>query len=86
MNRLFLQAEPLSPSSRLPVSPAIPQLGDGDRSPTPSESPPEREPIRHLLIGSPATVGLTIHHLHILHYADAGLWSPAITYHLSNWS
>jgi hypothetical protein len=112
MNHSFLQAESLSPSSRLLVSPAMPQLEDGDRScsqPYPlglyrhhfnfrndclirhspiqnpkskiqngTEPPPEREPIRHLLIGSPAAVGLTIHHLHILHYADAGLWSPAI--------
>jgi hypothetical protein len=39
---------------------------------------PEREPIRHLLIGSPAAVQLTIHRLHTLYYADAGLWSPAI--------
>jgi hypothetical protein len=78
MNHLFLQAESLSPSSRLPLSPATSFLGDGDRSPTHPEPPPEREPIRHLLIGSPAAVGLTIHQLHRLQYADAGLWSPAI--------
>jgi hypothetical protein len=39
---------------------------------------PCREPIRHLLIGSPALVQHTIHQLHNLHYAEAGLWSPAI--------
>jgi hypothetical protein len=77
MKHSFLQAESLSPLSHLSVSPAIPQLEDGDRSPAQLE-PPGREPIRHLLIGSPAAVGLTIHRLHILQYADAGLWSPAI--------
>ncbi|NJN60091.1 MAG: hypothetical protein HC879_22740 [Leptolyngbyaceae cyanobacterium SL_5_9] len=39
---------------------------------------PYREPIRHLLIGSPTLVQHTIHQLHNLHYAEAGLWSPAI--------
>jgi hypothetical protein len=43
-----------------------------------TEPPPEQEPIRHLLIGSPAAVGLTIHQLHRLQYVEAGLWSPAI--------
>ena len=76
MNQMFLQAESLSPSSRLPLSPATSPLGGGDRSC--SQPQPEREPIRHLLIGSPAAVGLTIHQLHRLQYADAGLWSPAI--------
>jgi hypothetical protein len=37
-----------------------------------------REPIRHLLIGSPPLVQTTIHQLHNLHYAEAGLWSPEI--------
>jgi hypothetical protein len=78
MNHLFLQAESLSLASRLSLFAAPSPLGHGDRSPTPPESPPEREPIRHLLIGSPAAVGLTIHHLHRLRYVDAGLWSPAI--------
>ncbi|MBD2000084.1 hypothetical protein H6G00_26320 [Leptolyngbya sp. FACHB-541] len=39
---------------------------------------PNREPIRHLLIGSPPLVQNTIHQLHNLHYAEAGLWSPEI--------
>jgi hypothetical protein len=38
-----------------------------------------REPIRHLLIGSPALVQQTIHQLHNLRYAEAGLWSPEIS-------
>ncbi|MBD2068367.1 hypothetical protein H6F93_12680 [Leptolyngbya sp. FACHB-671] len=39
---------------------------------------PCREPIRHLLIGSPTLMQHTIHQLHNLHYAEAGLWSPTI--------
>jgi hypothetical protein len=78
MNHLLLRAESLSPSSRLPLSAAPSPLGHGDRSHIQPEPPPAREPIRHLLIGSPAAVGLTIHHLHVLDYADAMLWSPAI--------
>jgi hypothetical protein len=39
---------------------------------------PNREPIRHLLIGSPTLVQHTIHQLHNLRYAEAGLWSPEI--------
>jgi hypothetical protein len=38
-----------------------------------------REPIRHLLIGSPTLVQQTIHQLHNLRYAEAGLWSPEIS-------
>jgi hypothetical protein len=66
MNHALLQAEFHSPTPPLPSdSLMLPEL-------------PEREPIRHLLIGSPAAVQLTIHRLHTLHYVDAGLWSPAI--------
>lgn len=36
---------------------------------------PGREPLRHLLLGSPQAVSLTIHQLHRLQYAEAGLWS-----------
>ncbi|MBN8564934.1 MAG: hypothetical protein J0L70_30945 [Leptolyngbya sp. UWPOB_LEPTO1] len=35
----------------------------------------DRERIRHLLIGSPQAVKRTIHLLHSLGYAEAGLWS-----------
>jgi hypothetical protein len=78
MNPMILRAERLSSSSRLPGSPSsTPQLSHGDRLLSPPELR-EREPIRHLLIGSPTAVQLTIHRLHVLHYADAGLWSPAI--------
>ncbi len=37
---------------------------------------PQREPIRHILLGSPAAVRQTIHTSHILHYAETVLWSP----------
>jgi hypothetical protein len=41
----------------------------------PTERIPGREPLRHLLIGSPRAVGLTIHQLHRLRYCEAGQWS-----------
>lgn len=55
----------------------------GDRSsplliPTPDELPPDREPLRHLLIGSPQAVRHTIHELHVLNYAEAIVWSPLL--------
>jgi len=53
-------------------APASPQL-----QPLPLRYP-NREPIRHLLIGSPRLVQQTIHQLHNLRYAEAGLWSPEI--------
>jgi hypothetical protein len=36
----------------------------------------ESDPLKHLLIGSPRAIQQTIHRLHNLGYADAGLWSP----------
>jgi hypothetical protein len=66
MNTLFLTTESLSPTTGLPT-PERNSILHGDR-----------EPIRHLLIGSPEIVRLTIHQLHNLRYAEAGLWSPAI--------
>lgn len=40
---------------------------------------PAREPLRHILLGSPAAVRQTIHLLHTLHYAETVLWSPILT-------
>lgn len=40
---------------------------------------PQREPIRHILLGSPAAVRQTIHLLHTLSYAETVLWSPILT-------
>jgi hypothetical protein len=39
---------------------------------------PKREPLRHLLIGSPQGVQQTIHRLHNLGYSEAGLWSSPL--------
>ncbi|WP_214662503.1 hypothetical protein [Amazonocrinis nigriterrae] len=37
---------------------------------------PKREPIKHVLIGSPKTVTSTIHFLQMIGYANVGDWSP----------
>ncbi len=55
----------------------------GDDKPTPipnqaASEQPTREPIKHLLIGSPKAVNSTIHHLHQLGYAQVGDWSPLL--------
>lgn len=39
---------------------------------------PLKEPIKHLLIGSPKAVTSTIHHLHQLGYAQVGDWSSLL--------
>ena len=39
---------------------------------------PDRDPLKHLLIGSPRAIRQTIHLLHTLRYTEAGLWSPLI--------
>jgi hypothetical protein len=39
---------------------------------------PKREPIKHLLIGSPKAVSSTIHYLQIIGYASTGDWSPLL--------
>jgi hypothetical protein len=38
----------------------------------------DRDVLKHLLIGSPRAIRHTIHLLHNLRYAEAGLWSPLI--------
>ncbi|MCC5637382.1 hypothetical protein LC593_16345 [Nostoc sp. CHAB 5844] len=51
-------------------------------APTPKASTqqpfPKREPIKHLLIGSPKAVTSTIHYLQAIGYAEVGDWSPLI--------
>jgi hypothetical protein len=43
------------------------------------ENPPaQREPIKHLLIGSPKAVSSTIHYLQVIGYASVGDWSPLL--------
>ncbi|MBD2454850.1 hypothetical protein H6G80_12240 [Nostoc sp. FACHB-87] len=39
---------------------------------------PHREPIKHLLIGSPKAVNSTIHYLQVIGYASVGDWSPLL--------
>lgn len=39
---------------------------------------PSREPLKHLLIGSPKAVTSTIHALYMLGYADIRDWSPLL--------
>ena len=39
---------------------------------------PIREPLKHLLIGSPKAVNSTIQYLHQLGYAQVGDWSPLL--------
>jgi hypothetical protein len=51
------------------VSPSLP-LGQ--------PTTPHRQPLKHLLIGSPKAVRGTIHALHVLGYAEVGAWSPLI--------
>ena len=54
----------------------------GDNTPpvNPSfeDSSPRREPIKHLLIGSPKAVTRTIRLLQVLGYANVGDWSPLL--------
>jgi len=60
---------------------SIPPTG-GASLPTanqPTEQPlPQREPIKHLLIGSPKAVTSTIHFLQVIGYASVGDWSPLL--------
>ncbi|WP_017655701.1 hypothetical protein [Fortiea contorta] len=39
---------------------------------------PNRERIKHILIGSPKAVRSTIHYLQIIGYASVGDWSPLL--------
>ncbi|MBD2629657.1 hypothetical protein [Trichormus variabilis] len=50
----------------------------GANDTTAVKEPSNREPLRHLLIGSRRTVTRTIHHLQVLGYADVGDWSEPI--------
>ena len=36
----------------------------------------KRGELRHILLGSPVAIRRTIHQLHVLNYAELGLWSP----------
>ncbi|OYD96728.1 hypothetical protein CDG76_08135 [Nostoc sp. 'Peltigera membranacea cyanobiont' 210A] len=58
-------------------------LGENLDTPTRKESTaqpfPNREPIKHLLIGSPKAVRSTIHYLQVIGYAGVGDWSPLLS-------
>lgn len=55
---------------------------DNPNTPVPNQTgkniPPNREPIKHTLIGSPKAVKSTIHYLQVIGYADAAAWSPPV--------
>ena len=44
----------------------------------PPPSQPQREPLRHILLGSRTGVQHTIHQLHSLGYSDQSYWSQLI--------
>jgi hypothetical protein len=43
---------------------------------TPEQALPDRELLKHILIGSPKVVRSAIHNLHVRGYAEATAWSP----------
>jgi hypothetical protein len=47
-------------------------------APTPGETNPSREPLKHLLIGSPQVVTNAIHGFYALGYAEVSAWSPLL--------
>jgi RecB family exonuclease len=59
-------------------------LPDADNQNTPvlnqstSQTEANREPLKHLLIGSSKAVTSTIHYLQVIGYADVGDWSPLL--------
>ena len=57
----------------LPDAQNVPILSQGS-----SQTEPNREPLKHLLIGTARTVTSTIHYLQVIGYADVGDWSPLL--------
>ncbi|GAX37118.1 hypothetical protein [Nodularia sp. NIES-3585] len=53
-------------------------LDTASNNPSPENASTRREPIKHLLIGSPKTVSSTIHYLQVIGYASIGDWSPLL--------
>ncbi|WP_214662593.1 hypothetical protein [Amazonocrinis nigriterrae] len=51
-------------------------LDAANLKPSPEKPLRKREPIKHLLIGSPKAVTSTIHLLQMIGYANVGDWSP----------
>ncbi|QSJ16710.1 hypothetical protein JYQ62_34365 [Nostoc sp. UHCC 0702] len=53
-------------------------LDAANLKPSPEKPLRKREPIKHLLIGSPKAVTSTIHYLQMIGYANVGDWSQLI--------
>ncbi|MFO5492836.1 MAG: hypothetical protein ACLBM6_09910 [Cuspidothrix sp.] len=51
--------------------------GIGDTTPL-KEVIPDRESLKHIVVGSAKAVTSTIHNLQILGYAEVGDWSPLL--------
>jgi hypothetical protein len=60
-------------------SPLQPGAGNDTPLHLPHPAQPERERLRHLILGSAGGVRSTIHTLHVLRYADQSIWSPLFT-------
>jgi hypothetical protein len=58
----------------IPTHSSVPELL---RAPIP-DAPPGKQPIRILICGIPSGVNHIIHRLHVLGFAEAGEWSPAL--------
>ncbi|MBD2578337.1 peptide ABC transporter substrate-binding protein [Oscillatoria sp. FACHB-1406] len=65
MPKNFLADRALATLSATPT--AVPEL-----------QPPQREPLKVMLVGSPKAVTRTIHRLHRLGFAEVGEWSPLV--------
>ncbi|NEQ32538.1 MAG: hypothetical protein F6K04_16305 [Leptolyngbya sp. SIO4C5] len=65
------------------IHPNLPDFTNlGDTEPLRLNVPraqPERERLRHLIMGSPEGVREAIKILHVLHYADQSLWNNLLT-------
>ena len=69
---LFNEDRPSTVDQIKPASlPALSQIATVENT--------SRQPLRHILVGSPVAVRQTIHLLHTLHYAETVLWSPIMT-------
>lgn len=55
-----------------------PNLETAEIPPCRRPTSPNRQPLRHLLVGPPQAVKGAIHRLHVLGYADASEWSRPI--------
>lgn len=61
------------------ISSALPGEANRPLCLTIPRAQPQRERLRHLVMGSPEGVRSTIKTLQVLNYADQGLWSELVT-------